>query len=357
MINNLNISNLLRFAPLCKHPPLRAAIMAGLALTAISVALPAQAWFYEGHAQIADIAWTRLNPRAKTAVTAILRLGPEAYRPKSEAEADVRAAFARASGFADDIKNDRQVPIEYVALMPQMNRLFWDGGVPLANDSEANRCKTWHYFDVPLRVPPGVKIPPRRDSSILMALPYAVYQLDLLSRTPERDRALQFWWLAWIEHLTGDAHQPLHCAESFAYEKDGDAGGNLFLLNFKDDRGRQTRLHAYWDGAINDLVAREKAEKGLPADMPAVTARWTAQYPDSALGPTLQRLSVLRYAIEGATLAQEEVYSDVTPNEDRKTLQRTGYETRREELSRRQAVLAGYRLAATLNRVFAAPTP
>ena len=316
---------------------------------------PARAWFFEGHAQIADIAWTKLTPRARTAISEILRLGPEAYRPKSEAEIDVRAAFAKAAGFADDIKNDRQVPIEYVVLLPKMNQLFWENGVPPADDREANRCKTWHYFDVPLRVPTGLTIPPRRASSILMAYPYAVSELTRLSKTPERDRALQFWWLAWIEHLTGDAHQPLHCSESFALEKEGDAGGNLFLLGFKDDRDRQVRLHAYWDGAINDGIAREKKEEGKPDDMPAVTARWTAQRPESAFGAQIQQLSILRWVREGATLANEDVYIGVKLGDSRKTLQDSGYEAARESLSRRQAVLAGYRLAAALNEVFAVP--
>jgi len=328
------------------------AFLVALSLLTIQSA-PVFGWFFEGHAQIADIAWTRLTPRARAAITDILKLGPQAYRPKSDSEADVRAAFARASGFADDIKNDRQTPAEYSVLLPQMNRLFFDGEPP-ANDNEANRCKTWHYYDVPLRLPEGVTAPPRRTSSILIAYPYAIVQLKRLSKTPEKERALQFWWLAWIEHLAGDAHQPLHCAESFQYEKEGDAGGNLFLLGFKDERDRQVRLHAYWDGAPNDIITHEKAQN-LAVNLSAVTDRWTKELPESAFGTAVQRLSLFRWVADGASEAQFEVYEDIKPGEKRDDLKRSGYESRRDELAKRKAVLAGYRLAATLNRIFESP--
>lgn len=329
----------------------RAAILGIVALCFVSaLAAPARAWWFEGHAQVADIAWTRLNPRAKTAIAEILRLGPEAYRPKSDAEDDVRAAFAKASGFADDIKNDRQVPPEYSTLLPQMNRLFFDGDPP-ANDNEANRCKTWHYFDVPLNVPTGVTVPPRRTSSILIAYPYAVVSLTRLSKTPERERALQFWWLAWIEHLAGDAHQPLHCSESFQYEKEGDAGGNRFVLGFKDDRNRPVNLHAYWDGSPTEQIAGDKT-KSLPVDLPAVTERWTKEFPEASFGADVQKLSVLRWVVDGATSAEFEVYDHIQPGERRETIRASGYEKRRDDLSRRQVVLAGYRLAETLNRIY-----
>ena len=62
------------------------------------------AWDETGHQQIADIAWTRLNDKAKKEIAAILMAGDAQTRPASESEADVRAAFRKAASFPDFIK-------------------------------------------------------------------------------------------------------------------------------------------------------------------------------------------------------------------------------------------------------------
>ena len=56
--------------------------------------------------------------------------------------------------------------------------------------------------------------------------------------------------VAWLEHLVGDVHQPLHATSRFTKNHpNGDAGGNLVLLCAAPCRDE---LHAYWDGLLGD---------------------------------------------------------------------------------------------------------
>jgi S1/P1 Nuclease len=63
---------------------------------------------------------------------------------------------------------------------------------------------------------------------------------------PER-RAIA---LAWLFHLMGDTHQPLHTAQLFTadYPK-GDRGGNEICVRVTQ-AGQLMDLHRFWDGMI-----------------------------------------------------------------------------------------------------------
>jgi len=56
--------------------------------------------------------------------------------------------------------------------------------------------------------------------------------------------------LAWLFHLVGDIHQPLHAAQIFAvdYPK-GDRGGNQICVRVTQS-GQPMPLHRFWDGVI-----------------------------------------------------------------------------------------------------------
>jgi hypothetical protein len=56
--------------------------------------------------------------------------------------------------------------------------------------------------------------------------------------------------LAWLFHLVGDIHQPLHTAQIFTAEyPKGDRGGNEICLRVTQ-AGQPTDLHRFWDGVI-----------------------------------------------------------------------------------------------------------
>src|SRR6476469_10036495 len=56
--------------------------------------------------------------------------------------------------------------------------------------------------------------------------------------------------LAWLFHLVGDIHQPLHTAQLFTVEyPQGDRGGNEICLRVTQS-GQPMDLHRFWDGVI-----------------------------------------------------------------------------------------------------------
>lgn len=311
------------------------------ALVATAVALAcatarASAWDDTGHRQIADIAWNRLNHRAKGEIRAILMAGDPRFRPVSDAEPDVRDAFRKLATFPDVIKFTKTTL--YEDQIDSMNRLFFVASAPDPNDSEDVRCKTWHYYDVAIR-DRGKHGP--KESNALKALRKARTEIVRLERSGDPDRKSECWWLAWIEHLVGDLHQPLHCCSSFALLPNGDAGGNLFPI--KDPvTGRAGRLHAYWDGAIGRAIGAER-QQGLSPNVEVVSERWARSCPLTR--SEARNLSVISWIKHGAALADTVAYKGIEPD----SAPSQEYAAKQAALCERQAVLAGFRLAALLN--------
>src|SRR4051812_20469849 len=98
----------------------------------------ARAWNPHGHRVVAAIAYPQLRPEVKRQVAALLRLNPEYPRwvagvPAAERE---RAAFLRASNWADDI---RELPDYTDAPAP-----------PRSGYGDKHKHKDWHYTNRPL---------------------------------------------------------------------------------------------------------------------------------------------------------------------------------------------------------------
>jgi hypothetical protein len=125
-----------------------------------------------------------------------------------------------------------------------------------------------HYFDAPFVVPQStVKGVPPKQPNLHDAL---VKYVKMLNRGPtDQDRAIA---LAWILHLVGDAHQPLHCVTLFSDKQPaGDAGGNFDWVSAYEPnlnpelRGTKeslVELHAFWD---DQLGTEEKLGSGVNA--------------------------------------------------------------------------------------------
>lgn len=321
--------------------------LAALALGGLPHA--ARAWFNRGHEQIADIAWTRLTPRARHEVGVVLRAGDPGFRPQGNSDAAVRQAFDLAATFPDTIKTDTGTI--YEPLIGPMNRLFQPNLDLNMTDREAFRCKTWHYYDTPIRYS-GPR-PPVRSSNALVALADARRQLAAQEATPHPDRQRECWWLYWAEHLTGDLHQPLHCATSYQFSPQGDAGGNRFRLGVSDPEtsGRMLSLHTFWDGGIERAIQQE-ATGGLSDRLPDVTQRWTRNPAITPAPSAVQDQKIADWIAEGAKNADTEVYSGIQPD----GVPSDNYRSRQAVLCKRLAVLAGDRLAVLLNATLGKPT-
>ena len=314
----------------------------GLALSLLGIVASSSAFAWDdvGHMQVADICWSRLDAKAKAEIGLILAAGEPKFRPVSASEKDVRDAFRKAATFADFIKFTKSE--SYDELIPKMNLLFQPATDP--NDKESFLCKTWHYYDTPIRFSGAT--PAIKSSNALKAMAKATAELTKLEKAKKKDRKMQCWWLYWIDHVAGDLHQPLHCVSSFEFETtDGDAGGNKFNILAGTPTPKKTRLHGYWDTAIGRAIGAER-EKGLSGNVEDVSKRWSD---DPAFLPTSAdstNLKVEDWIKSGTDLADGVVYKDL----QRDAAPSDAYNASQIDLSKRQVVLAGFRMANLLNK-------
>jgi hypothetical protein len=161
--------------------------------------------------------------------------------------------------------------------------------------------------------------------------------------TPERAIAL-----AWILHLVGDIHQPLHTSARVTgrpEERQGDQGGNLFIL----DAGPPVlRLHGYWDGIV-DRAAPRVANESNAAYIGRLAARFMQRYPRSASVAELAPDQYEAWALEGVETTKASVYP-VTLK--RGELPDEEYRVRAFAIAMRAIARAGYRLGDLLDTMF-----
>ncbi len=293
------------------------------------------AWSGDGHQQIADIAWTKLSSTAKAKIEKILNAGEPKFQVGAQG---VRDAFRYSSTFCDYMKNKNDTVFEDI--IPAMNSRF--NAKISSVGAEGSRCKTWHYYDLPIRFQGATpEIDPSNGNA---ALNLAISELTKANKGGLSDPKMACWWLYWIEHVTGDLHQPLHCVSSFENNANGDAGGNKFKID-RTEGGRSTNLHSLWDGGIGRAIGEDR-QKGLSPNVEAVSDRWSA---DGSIQPSsaeVKDLDPMNWIRTGAKLADKFVYGSMHSGD-----QPDGaYLAQESLLCRKQAVLAGYRLAAILNK-------
>jgi hypothetical protein len=315
-----------------------------LALILLLLALlpsTARAWNSTGHQVISQIAWRELKPAVREKILALLKqhpqyekqLEPTAVKPDDPSFA--MRVFARASTWPDIVRSAR------------------------GKDREFHHPE-WHYVNNPivaegadrsiLQIPPlGEKLeagkPPQ---NILQALEFCVAQIKD-AQVPAADKAVA---LAWLEHLVGDVHQPLHACAYFSrdYLK-GDRGGNLFMVKFHNV---VTNLHSFWDERLGGYMEQRLIE--------AVTEKVVEKHPRASLEKELAVTAFTEWAAESYKLAYDVVYQGgklkgltreasaadkgaTTPELPEQ------YDEQSRDAARLRVALAGYRLADLLNRL------
>ncbi len=327
---------------------------------------------------VAQIAWRNLSPAAKTQVTALLTHNVSyaswlRQMPANYPDRDLYV-FMRAATWPDDI---RKSPLDRPA---------------------------WHYVDLPL-VQKSANYNPN-PAGLAPVVPNAetelanqTYVLGLTHAAPA-DRAIA---LCWVEHLTGDIHQPLHTTSSFSSVfTDSDKGGNSIQLaqaphlpdvagvvafppsayaRHSDTPPAETppvdpanllpveaspraprNLHALWD----DLLGGSRD----PADIDKISAfLQTAPYARAAFPQIAAHTSIHSWVVEGNILAVKYVYLDGALSQAPSTHDPASgpkaktyaalpgsYIPAAQAVAEQQVALAGLRLADTLNAVLASPS-
>ena len=202
--------------------------------------------------------------------------------------------------------------------------------------------KNWHYDNQPWSID-GTPTAPASGINFITALQKNISIL----KNPTATLDEKFVALAWVEHLAGDAHQPLHCINLFSKDfPKGDKGGNLFLIKNKD----ADNLHRYWDQMAHEFNVF------LPyplthANVMRLSQKLASQNPPASFYNQPSEFNFDAWETECYQLAKTQVYDHLNPND---TLS-SPYQAAAQKIAGQQLVLAGYRLAQLLNSIFCSP--
>ena len=297
-----------------------------------------------GHQVVAGIAWDNMTLTARQNAIALLQaappdaclldLFPNDSRPLADRQ---REFFMRASTWPDIVR-------------------------PSEEDTRA--CtrfhrRDWHfinYFWQGISGGSGPNAPEDRED-IEMREVNAVERLQLFRPlvacgtpacgTPREKRATT---LAWILHLVGDIHQPLHTSGRVTtrpLEREGDQGGNLFKLGPFND---SLSLHSYWDGIVDRAEPRRPEEMSNNlAYLNRIVGMIMQEHPRSpVIVSRLRSGDFEAWSLEGFETTKRVVYPASLqrarmPSDE---YRRIAFRTSKEAIA-----LAGYRLADLLNQM------
>jgi hypothetical protein len=170
---------------------------------------PALAWWEYGHETVATIAWLNVSPSTRAEIDRLLRRSRLLDTPTCPAR-----TIEQASIWPDCIKT--------------LGERF-------------SYASSWHYQNVNV-CQPFDQVSACRDGNCVSAQIERNLRLLADRSLPVRERIFA---LAFIVHLVGDLHQPMHAGDR------GDLGGNRVQASYGIIAGR-TNLHSIWDGYLAD---------------------------------------------------------------------------------------------------------
>jgi len=291
------------------------------------------AWDEVGHKITAYIAWQRMTPEVRERVHKILMAAPEdsqiaSYYPTYGARTEElrkREYFMFMATWADVIR-DRNFETRY------------------KNYHKGN----WHYYDKFWTVKNGkIEYLPAPEDGGQALERLKSYSEMIRGRANDAQKAVA---IAWLEHLIGDLHQPLHTSARVTdLEPKGDQGGNLFLLTPQGTpRANQENLHWFWDS----IVVRNMPNKDNECDsdfIDPIAEKFMKTYPFAKMQGKLAMGRFEDWTEESLKMAQEDVFSaDLirfqTPSEK--------YKKKALKVAEERLAMAGYRMGEMFNQAF-----
>lgn len=292
-----------------------------------------RAWDDAGHKTIAYIAWQQMPPAAREKAFNILMSAPEdadlsVFYLQDSRSQDLKRQelFMLASTWADIVRN------------PKFKNRF-----------EKYHKSNWHYADTFWTRENGqIKILPITDEDGGKAVEKLIEFNQVLRNVQSSDEEKAVA-LAWVLHLVGDIHQPLHTsARVTELEPKGDQGGNLFLLTPKDTpREQSENLHWFWDSILGRIIPRNDMPDA--EYIPLIGGSIMRKYPTAEMRNRLKPGEFGEWQQQNVQLAMTEVFS---PDLVRYETPSAKYRRNAFRLSEEQMALAGYRLGAMLNQIF-----
>jgi len=305
-------------------------------LLTLSLASSAFGWNATGHQAVAGIAWDNMTPTARKNAIALLKAAPSDACLLDLMPNDARPLAVRQREF-----------FMKVATWPDLVRPDTrPGNPPDTRPCTKYHRPDWHFINLFWRGTSGATGDDApKDSKMRVAELNAVERLTMLQPrvvcdkpacgTTKGDRATS---LAWIEHLVGDIHQPLHSSARVTDAlPEGDRGGNLFKLGEGDNA---PSLHGFWDGILNSAIPRGENE-AFDVYVNRVIAMIEHDHPKTPVTLDFDAwahdsLDIAKSSMYPATLIEKQAAPDA-------------YKQMALATSESQIAKAGYRLAALMN--------
>ena len=312
-------------------------IMRSILIAAAMLVLTAHtfAWDDVGHKTTAFIAWQQMSPAAREAVVKILRSGPE--------DSDLSAYYIQYGPEPEETRK-----LEYFMLVATWADIVRERA--LENRYKKYHKSNWHYDDTFWKQVNGKAelIPETEEGGVAIDKLIEFDKVLRNSASTDKDKAIA---IAWVMHLIGDLHQPLHTSARVTdREPKGDQGGNLFHLTPEGTpREKQVNLHWFWDS----IVGRNMPLEGDDCDrqyISHVARKIMKKYPAASLGPVVRLGEYDEWRKESFALNPTDVFS---PDLVRFQMPSEKYKKHAFQIAERQLALAGYRLGQTLNQIFA----
>ena len=294
------------------------------------------AWNDVGHKITGYIAWQRMSPAAREAVFKILQSAPEDsdlsvfYMSGPEPEQTRKMEYFMFATTWADVVRERS----------------------LENRYKKYHHSNWHYDDTFWKqVGNKAEIQEKKEEGgVAVARLVEFDKVIHDAKASDKDKAIA---IAWIMHLIGDLHQPLHTSARVTdLEPKGDQGANLFLLTPQGTpRENQQNLHWFWDS----IVGRAAPIKGDTCERDYITSVANSimkKNPYKLFGSSLELGAYEKWRRESFALNPTDVF---TPDLVRFQTPSEKYKRHAYEVAQRRLALAGYRLGDTLNSVFGAP--
>lgn len=294
-----------------------------LAILALALAEPANAWSRPAHMVTAAIAYEELasDPKLRATLIDLLEAHPdrgpfEVAIDRSVGEPRQRRIFYQCARWADDAR-----------------------GTPFDHP-------TWHYAARPIVAADFPAERPRPEAIDGSAIEAFTLNIRVLGdrRASKAERAIA---LCWVMHLVGDIHQPLHTAQLFskAFPDGDELGSKQFIREQAGDM--PVTLHWYWDDRVHRSGTQESVEKRA-ADL-------VARYPRIGF----KKIEIKSPAADFASWAHDESHplavSTTYGLRTSRSIEANGatvaddrYAAASLERSEQRVALAGYRLADLL---------
>jgi osmotically-inducible protein OsmY len=312
-----------------------------LSILLFTFAFPAFAWDDSGHKLVAYIAWQQMSPEAREKAINILLNAPE--------DAQLNALYPTPpdedfTTYPIGARSKAAKQRDYFMIVA-----YWADIV--RNRKYEKRYKyhhgTWHYLDTYWRDSNGkIETIPDMENDKENVVE-RLFEFDKVLRSDAKD-AEKAIALAWILHLSGDVHQPLHASGRVtAEEPKGDQGGNTFSLSPKD-APRKENLHWYWDSIVVRTVPRKNDATDADYLLPIGNAIMK-KYPLAKMQNRLEIGKFDAWQQESFRIASTRLYPKTLI---RNQMPSAAYNKMAFGIAEEQIALAGYRLGAWLNQIF-----